>query len=73
MATPIKRKKTGEIQKTSSHLSTNDKSLCTQSYEHRAKMVKQRREAELWADVSLEMMSEEEKVRQMYIQHPPAY
>ena len=35
-------------------------------------MVKQRREAKLWADVSLEMMSEEEKVGQMYIQ-PPAY
>ena len=30
-------------------------------------------EAELWADVTLEMMSEEEKVGELYIQHPPAY
>ena len=37
------------------------------------KMVKEGREADLWANVTLEMMSEEEKVGQMYIQHPPAY
>ena len=31
------------------------------------------KEAELWADDTPEMMSEEEMVREMYIRHPPAY
>ena len=31
------------------------------------------KEAELWVDVSPEMISVEEKVGEMYIRHPPAY
>ena len=36
-------------------------------HERRATMVKEGRVAELWADVTPEMKSEEEKVEQMYI------
>lgn len=42
-------------------------------HERRATMVKEGRVAELWADVTPEMKSEEEKVEQMYIWHPSAY
>ena len=35
--------------------------------------MKERREAELWDDITPELMSEEEKVGELYIRHPPAY
>ena len=36
-------------------------------------MVKEGRKAELWADVTSEMTSEEEKVGEMYVRHPTSY
>ena len=54
-------------------MSTSDKHLRTLSYECRDKMVKERRETELWDDVTPKLMSEEEKVREEYVRHPPAY
>ena len=47
--------------------------MCTLSYECRDKIVKKRREAELWTDITPEVISEEEKFREQYVWHPPAY
>ena len=45
-----------------------------QSYERRSKSVKLgTKEAKYWSDVSAEMMSEEQKVADKYIRHPPLY
>ena len=46
-----------------------------QSYEHRRKVVKEGKEAKMWAEVIPEMMSEEEFVEEenIYLHHPPSY
>lgn len=36
-------------------------------------MVKEGREASLWADVLPDMMSDEERVEDFYVRHPPSY
>ena len=44
-----------------------------QSYERRSKVVKEGKEAKMWAEVTPEMMSEEEFVEEdnIYLRHPP--
>ena len=44
-----------------------------QSYERRGKVVKEGKEAALWADITPEMMSEEDKQEDVYIRHAPSY
>ena len=46
--------------------------LCAQSYE-RSKAIKGIKEAKYWSDISADMMSEEEKVDDQYVRHPPLY
>ena len=47
--------------------------LCAQSYERRSKAIKGIKEAKYWSDISADMMSEEEKVDDQYVRHPPLY
>ena len=44
-----------------------------QSYEQRGKVVKDGKEAELWSEVSPEMMSDEEREGEGYVHHQPHY
>ena len=76
ITTPIKKTDRIDLEnkelECSSHLSTSDKYLCTQSYECSGKMVKERRENEFWIDFIQKMMSEEEKVGKcMYNTYQP--
>lgn len=49
--------------------------LCAflQAYERRARVVRPGKEATYWADVTADMMSDEERVGDKYIQHTPSY
>ena len=44
-----------------------------QSYERRGKVLKDGKEAELWSEVSPEMMSDEEREGEGYVRHQPHY
>ena len=44
-----------------------------QSYERRGRVAKKGTEASLWADVTPEMMSEEELDEGVYVRHQPSY
>lgn len=44
-----------------------------QSYERRGKVVKAGKETSLWAEITPDLMSEEEKEGDVYIRHPPSY
>ena len=46
-----------------------------QSYKRRSKVVKEGKEAKMWAEVTPEMMTEEEFVEEknIYLCHPPSY
>ena len=44
-----------------------------QSYERRGKVVKEGKEALLWAEVSPDLISEEEKEGDVYVRHPPSH
>ena len=44
-----------------------------QAYERRARVVRPGKEAKFWADVTADIMSEEERVEDRYVRHPPSY
>ena len=44
-----------------------------QAYERRACVVRPGNEAKFWVDVTADMMSEEERVGDRYVRHPPSY
>lgn len=44
-----------------------------QAYERRARVVRSGKEAGFWADITADMMSEEERVGDKYIQHILSY
>ena len=46
---------------------------CIQSYERRSKVLRGDRERKFWSDVTPEMMSDEERVADKWIRHPPSY
>jgi len=44
-----------------------------QSYERRSSVVRPGKEADYWKDVTPDMMSDEEKINDVYVRHPPSY
>lgn len=80
-ATPVKkrkqersRKQRVSIKSYRTYIHTSNRLLLsTQSYERRGKMVKEGREASLWAEVTPDMMSKEEQDGEVYVRHAPSY
>ena len=46
---------------------------CFQTYERRASAVRPGKEASYWSQVTPDMMSDEERIGDKYIRHPPSY
>ncbi len=44
-----------------------------QTYERRAQVVRPGKEVSYWSNVTADMMSNEEKVGDKYVRHPPSY
>jgi len=44
-----------------------------QSYERRSSVVHPGKEADYWMDITPDMMSDEEKINDVYVRHPPSY
>lgn len=44
-----------------------------QTFARRSKFVKKGKEAKFWKDITIDMMSDEEKQDNVYVRHPPSY
>ena len=50
------------------------KTICAQqTFDRRSKFIKTAKEAKYWKDVTVEMMSDEEKRNEVYVRHQPTY
>ena len=55
------------------HRKPYDSYYVFQLFERRARTVREGKEARFWSDITADMMSDEEKVGNSYVRHPPAY